>query len=262
MSVSVTTAKVQYTLSSGAQALPVPFYFIDDTHIKVVRARTGVVDLVLIKGTDYTITGAGDEAGGTVTTIAGTAAALAAADKITIKRDIPVTQLVNYVYNDKFPAEVHERALDKLTMIVQQLKEVTDRAVQFPETEVAGTGNIMPAASGRAAKILGFDASGNAVQLYDPVSAVFAEGDAIYANSVAALKAISCHLPAERAAMPRRGLCERRRWWRRNVGLSVRQRGHGNRWDHRCAERREWSLVPSLQRGQSARFGSERKATT
>jgi len=190
MSIATSTAKIQYTLASAAQALPVPFYFLEDAHVKVIKAASPA-DIVLVKGTDYTISGAADEDGGTVTTIAGTAADLDAGDIITIKRDIAITQSVNYVYNDRFPAETHERALDKLTMVAQQLKEATDRCVQFPESEVAGTGNIMPAAAGRAAKILGFDATGNAVQLYDPVSAVFAEGDAIYANSVAALKAVS-----------------------------------------------------------------------
>lgn len=189
MSIATSTAKIQYTLASGAQALPVPFYFLEDAHIKVIKS--GSPDLVLTKGTDYTITGATDDDGGTVTTIAGTVADLQAGDIITIKRDIAITQTVNYVYNDRFPAETHERALDKLTMIVQQLKEVTDRSVQFPETEVAGTGNIMPAAADRAAKLFGFDASGNAVQLYDPVSGVFTNGDGIMLTTVAALKAVS-----------------------------------------------------------------------
>lgn len=188
MSIATSTAKVQYTLSSAVQALPVTFYFLENAHIKAVRARTGVVDYTMILGTDYTLAGAGDEDGGTLTTIATN---LQAGDKITIKRNVAITQEVNYVYNDKFPAEVHERALDKLTMVTQQLKEVTDRALQFPESEVAGTGNFLPAASLRAAKILGFDATGNAIELLDPISAVFATGDVIQTNSITALKAVS-----------------------------------------------------------------------
>lgn len=187
MSVPTSTAKVQYTLSSTVQALPIPFYFLQNADIKAIRARSGVSDYVMVLGTDYTLTGAGDEAGGTLTTIATN---LVVGDKITIKRDIAITQLTNYVYNDKFPAEVHEKVADKLTMALQQLKEVTDRAVQFPESEVAGTGNIMPAASGRAAKLLGFDATGQAVQLYDPISGVFTTGNGIEVSSVAALKAV------------------------------------------------------------------------
>jgi hypothetical protein len=187
MSIATSTAKIQYTLAATVQALPIPFYFLESGHIKAIRSRADVTDYVMVLGTDYTLTGVADEDGGELTTIATN---MQVGDVITIKRDIAITQTVNYVYNDRFPAETHERALDKLTMIVQQLKEVTDRAVQFPESDVAGTGNIMPSAADRAAKIFGFDASGAQVQLYDPVSAVFAEGDAIYANTVAALKAV------------------------------------------------------------------------
>lgn len=188
MSIATPTAKQQYTLSSGAQALPVPFYFLEDDHVKVIKA--GTPDVTLVKGTDYTIAGAGDEDGGTVTTIAGTSADLQAGDQITIKREISITQTVNYVYNDRFPAETHERALDKLTMISQQQKEQLDRAVQFPETEVALAGNVMPGASERAGKILSFDAAGN-ITLSDPSTAVFTEGDGIQVSSIAGLKAVS-----------------------------------------------------------------------
>ena len=41
---------------------------------------------------------------------------------------VPLTQLNTYVPNDPFPAASHERALDKLTMEVQQLDEAIDRA--------------------------------------------------------------------------------------------------------------------------------------
>jgi hypothetical protein len=186
MSIATSTAKIQYTLSAAVQALPIPFYFLENAHIKAIRARSGVADYVLILGTDYTLAGAADEAGGTLTTIATN---LAIGDKVTIKRDISITQQVNYVYNDRFPAETHERALDKLTMITQQLKEVTDRAVQFPESEVGGAGNIMPSAAGRAAKIMGFDITG-AIQLYEPISGVFTEGNGILVTSIAALKSV------------------------------------------------------------------------
>jgi hypothetical protein len=53
-----------------------------------------------------------------------------AADTIvTIIRTVPMTQVVDYVENDKFPAGTHEEALDKLTMLIQQLNEMYARAV-------------------------------------------------------------------------------------------------------------------------------------
>lgn len=189
MSIATDTAKVQYTLSTAAQALPIPFYFLENAHIQAYKG--GETPVLLVLGTDYTLVGAGDEDGGTLTTIADTAADLGAADVITIRRSIPITQQTNYVYNDKFPAEVHERALDKLTMVAQELKETVDRAIVFHETEVGGAGNKLPTAPNRAGKILGFTANGQALELLDPVSAVFAEGDLIQCNSVTALKAVS-----------------------------------------------------------------------
>jgi hypothetical protein len=191
MSIATSTAKVQYTLSGTVQALPIPFYFLENAHIKAIRSRAGEDDYVMVLGTDYTLTGAADEDGGTLTTIATN---MDVGDKITIKRNISITQSVNYVYNDRFPAETHERALDKLTMVAQQLKEQVDRAVQFSESEVGGVGNQLPIAEDRAGKILGFSPDGTALQLLDPVSAVFAEGDIIQASSITALKAVSVTL--------------------------------------------------------------------
>jgi hypothetical protein len=159
MSVSTATSKVQYTLSSGAQALPVTFYFLDDAHVQAFVDRSGV-PLELVLNTDYTLTGAGDTTGGTLTTIAGTAADLVATDKVTIRRNVPITQLVNYVYNDSFPAETHEQALDKLTMICQVLNEALDRTIQYPATEVGATSQLLPSATTRANAVLTFDEDG------------------------------------------------------------------------------------------------------
>lgn len=158
MSVPVSTAKVQYTLAATVQALPITFYFLDNAHVKAIRARAGVSDYVMVLGTDYTLLGAGDEAGGTLTTIATN---MLVGDKITIRRDISITQLTNYVYNDKFPAEVHERALDKLTMITQQQSEEISRSIQLPETEPSTTNRLLPSQVLRASKMLGFDAVGD-----------------------------------------------------------------------------------------------------
>ena len=187
MSIATSTAKVQYTISSTTQALPVPFYFLEDAHVKAIRSRADTADYDMVKGTDYTLTGAADEDGGTLTLIATN---MTIGDVVTIKRDISITQEVNYVYNDRFPAETHEKALDKLSMIAQQDREELERAIRFPESEPAATVSVLALAEDRAAKILGFDPDG-AIQLYDPVAGVFTEGAGIEVGSIAALKAVS-----------------------------------------------------------------------
>lgn len=176
MSVPASTGKVQYILTSATQALAVPFYFIDNSHVRVVRTRSGV-DVPII---GFTLTGAGNEDGGTLTL---TGDGTAIGDRITIKRAVPLSQLVNYAPNDRFPASTHERALDKLTMLVQQMNEVSGRSLIYGEGEVVGAGNQIPNIVGRALKVLAFDDEGlvdvslslEALQrliIYNPVDAL------------------------------------------------------------------------------------------
>jgi hypothetical protein len=192
MSVPTDTAKVQYTLSSGAQALPVTFYFLENDHIKALVDRDGV-PTQLTENTDYILTGAGDEDGGTLTTIAGTALDLVATDQVTIIRRIARTQEVNYVYNDSFPAETHERALDKLTMIAQQDAEERTRCLKYPETEPPGFTETMPSAEDRAGAVLSFGEDGaltvtpkqqliDELSLLDPDVTIGAAGRALLAT--------------------------------------------------------------------------------
>ncbi len=105
---------------------PVPFYWLVDTDIKVSQkaVATGVVT-VLTLNSDYTLTGAGDEGGGSMTL----AVAPLAGDSLYVERDVAVVQQTAYPTNGPFPASSHERALDRLTMIAQELKSTTGRAL-------------------------------------------------------------------------------------------------------------------------------------
>ncbi len=71
---------------------------------------------VLALDTDYTVTGAGGYNGGNVIL----SKALANGYKISISRELPVTQETDLRNQGKFFAEVHEDAFDKLTMLIQQ----------------------------------------------------------------------------------------------------------------------------------------------
>lgn len=123
MTVSTQTNQVSYTLNGATVAFPVPFYFIADAHITAWTLQDGL-HRMLVPGTDYTLTGAGDEDGGTFITTS-------ARDDGTlyITRIVPVDQLTEYPPNTPFPASSHERALDKLTMICQQLLESISNAL-------------------------------------------------------------------------------------------------------------------------------------
>lgn len=157
MTVSTQTSRADYTGNGVTTAFTVPFYFLDNTHITVLRTviATGV-STTLALGTDYTVTGAGVSAGGTVTcTVAPTAA-----QKLSILRNVPLTQLNTYVPNDPFPAASHERALDQLTMEVQQLQEQIVRAIKLSSTNTMNSTEFNVVAAARANKVFGFDANG------------------------------------------------------------------------------------------------------
>lgn len=76
---------------------------------------------------DYTVSGAGAATGGTVTFVT----APGCNTIIALVRDLPLTQAVDYDENDAFPAAIHEDALDKLTMLIQQVKEFATRTWRF-----------------------------------------------------------------------------------------------------------------------------------
>jgi predicted house-cleaning NTP pyrophosphatase (Maf/HAM1 superfamily) len=57
--------------------------------------------------------------------------------KISIRRIVPTTQEVEYPPGNDFPGSTHERALDKLTAIVQQFNETLARQIGMPLSEDA-----------------------------------------------------------------------------------------------------------------------------
>lgn len=172
MTVQSTTARAQYNGNGATTLFTVPFYFLDPTHLKVLRIDNSVspaTSALLVLNADYTVTGAGVQQGGSIqTTVAPTAT-----QQIIILRNVPFTQLIHYVPNDPFPAATHEQALDQLTMEVQELNEGLNHAVQFPTYEPAPA-TLLPAAQ-RASMVLGFDPLGNITYL--PIPATAGAGD-------------------------------------------------------------------------------------
>lgn len=118
MTLSTTINNISYTANGSTAAFAVPFKFFADTHL-AVTVDVGAGPVAKLLTTDYTVSGAGSEAGGTVTFLVNPAAAAI----VKITRVTPITQLIDYIANDHFPAQVHENAIDKLTMICQQIAD-------------------------------------------------------------------------------------------------------------------------------------------
>lgn len=158
MTVSSSLNRKDYNGDGVTTAFAFPFLFFQNSHLVVIETvvATGL-ETVLTLGTHYTVTGAANPAGGTVTRLA----APATGTRLTILRQVPATQESDYIANDPFPAETLEQNLDLGVMLDQQLAELDNRALHFPRGDIALA--ELPSAAARASKFLGFDAAGNAI---------------------------------------------------------------------------------------------------
>lgn len=126
MTVASATAKSGPYNGNGSQTVfAYGFKVFANTELRVIRTSAAGVETTLTLTTDYTVSGVGADAGGNVTTTV----APATGEKITILRNVPFTQTTDLRNQGGFFPEVHERVFDRLAMQIQQIKEVTDRAV-------------------------------------------------------------------------------------------------------------------------------------
>lgn len=165
MTVASANNRVIYAGSGTTGPFTVNFYFLEDTHLKVVRRSAAGVETTLALTTDYTVSGAGNTSGGSVTTVA----AVATGQTLVITRNVPYTQETDYVENDPFSADSHEQALDKLTMLCQQISEINDRTIKLT---ISNTGITNTDISGiSSGNILRVNLAGNGFEAVNPVDA-------------------------------------------------------------------------------------------
>lgn len=160
MTVTSETDRIVYLCDGVAVEFAIPFRFLDERHIRAELsdpAEDAAVPWRL--GVDHTLLGAGGEQGGRLRAAQG---APPAGKRLAIWRDVPLTQETDYRENDPFPAETHERALDKLTMIAQRQAGDVARALRLRAGDPDGGG--------------AFDARGNRIANLD---APAADGDAV-----------------------------------------------------------------------------------
>lgn len=159
MTVSTTTAKVSYTGNGSTTAFAVPFVFFGSGELEVIERTIATgAEVVKTLTTHYTVTG-GDGATGTVTALSAPASTV----EWHIRRKTARTQLVDYQANDAFPADTHERALDRAAARDQEIEETVGRALTFPKTDASTLDPELPASVDRAGLYLAFDVDGNPV---------------------------------------------------------------------------------------------------
>jgi hypothetical protein len=127
MTIASTTNRVSYTGTGALITFAYTFKIFVNTDLQVY-----VNSVLQTLTTDYTVSGVGADGGGNVTfNVAPANGAV-----VLIVRLEPFTQNSDLPSNDKFPTVTVEDALDKLTMLTQQLNEVDGRALKLAITSL------------------------------------------------------------------------------------------------------------------------------
>jgi hypothetical protein len=161
MTISTTDSRISYNGNGVTTFFSFPYRFLANGDLVVVEVSSAGVETVKTLTTHYTIAGAGDDAGGSVTMLT----APASGTRLIIYRDTDIVQETDYISGDPFPAETHERALDRLTMIAQEIGSDADRAIKVPVGDSSSFSTTLPAAANRLDKFIAFNSSTGAMEL-------------------------------------------------------------------------------------------------
>lgn len=170
MTVASTTNRKTFagdSVTTSFGTSPVVFFDSADLTIFVVNTTSGA-GTTLVENTDYTVTG-GDGSTGTVNLAGGSDpwGALATGTTLVILRDLDLVQEADFVQNDGSDAEVTEDALDKLTMMAQQLSTQINRSFTLADSDVSGASTEIP--TPEANTVVGWNSAGTALQNYSAV---------------------------------------------------------------------------------------------
>ena len=111
MTISSTNTRMDYEGSGAADTYSYTYKIFADSHLRITQRDTDDVETLLVLDTDYTVTGAGDTGGGSITLTAGN---LPSDYILTILRVVPITQETDVRNQGDFFPDIHEDEFGKL----------------------------------------------------------------------------------------------------------------------------------------------------
>lgn len=143
MTVATNLNRSDAVITSGTTVYPFTnIRIFADTDLVVTKRDLDDAETTLVLNTDYTVTGAGNYNGGSITVSSAYAIANAGHD-LTIRRVVPLKQETDIRNQGNFFPETHEDVFDRSVMIDQQQQEEIDRTVKLPIT-VSGVSPFLP----------------------------------------------------------------------------------------------------------------------
>lgn len=161
MSLSSTTNRVAYSGNGSTTVFSFPYLFFANADLKVVTRVTATgVETVKTLDLDYTVTGAENPSGGSVTF----GSAPASGTTVTIYRDPSPVQDFDADVNDLGNGEEMELRLDKYMAIAQRMDDRADRSLRLTEGYTATFNPELPAVL-TADTVLKINADGDGFEL-------------------------------------------------------------------------------------------------
>lgn len=173
MSFSSLANRVPYTGNDATNVYAFSFPIISNSDLTVtLRTIATGFETPLFLDTDYTVTGAGNATGGTVTLLAGN---LTSTHKIIIARKRPLTQQTDIRNQGEFYPETHEDVFDHVVMIAQQLYTEIKKAIRLPETLSSDDFNpMLPVnTTSCALMLIRINSAGTGIELVEAADSMF-----------------------------------------------------------------------------------------
>lgn len=149
--ISDVTRRVVYSGSIGVGPYSFSFEVLANTDVAVYKNTT-----LLTLTTDYTVT-INANGTGSVTLVS----AATGSDTITLVGDRSIERATDFVTGGDLFANSLNDEFDSLVIFAQQVDEKSGRSIRAPVTDPTSINMVLPVASERANKYLGFDSNGN-----------------------------------------------------------------------------------------------------
>jgi len=142
MTITTNDTRDEYTATAGQTLFNYTFKIFESTDLNVYVTPVGQdpdddIDIV----TGYSVTGLGDEDGGTITLVTPTTAG----DSVTIVSDIPESRTTDYQNNGDFLPNTVNDDFDRVVSLVKQANDKVNRTVSFQESEQGVSNLELPA---------------------------------------------------------------------------------------------------------------------
>ncbi|MDA0656063.1 MAG: hypothetical protein O2912_06630, partial [Proteobacteria bacterium] len=162
MTINNETARQAFNGTGGVEYTFNAFTALKNADVKIIKTDENGIDTTLSENTDYTLTL--DSGGGSFTTTV----AVTEEETLTILRAAVEEQQSDFPRGGDLDTKEIEKALDLLTMLIQQHSVELGRAVHLSEADTSGGDMSLPALV--ANYLWAINSSADGIQLVDPAS--------------------------------------------------------------------------------------------